>query len=128
MIVYTIVDSATWDRNRQADTAAGLESPEPGRVRSDIDTTRSPDIFAYPRQPFAGFRAVKERIVQTLMPGVPKGPPRVIANREQTFRAGRAPGVDGVNKVRPAADLIPATPVLQATPWYEYVPGYEYLS
>lgn len=117
MIAYTVLAAHGWDRNTMGDAAAGLERPEPGRVRVQYDRGHEPGAAPPARVGFQGLRATAalEKVLSTIMPGLPGRPASVIASRAQSNRSAQPPR----QPIKPAYTLTPILSVEQSPPWYE---------
>lgn len=119
MIAYSVLAAHQWDRNTMGDAAAGLEAPEPGRVRVQYDRGHEPGAAPPARVGFMGLRApaALEKVLSTLMPGLPGRPASVIASVPQSNRNAQP----ARNVIRPAYNLTPVLSVEQSAPWYEHL-------
>lgn len=115
MMLVASYAASQWDRNSQADTAARLERPDTAMIQR-LDPGGPPPVFTFPRMGFQGIRKELGRIVSTMMPGVPSGPPMVIARREGSY-AGRP----AVAKIKPASQLVAVVGVEQTAPYWDYL-------
>ena len=118
MIMISALHAApVWDRNRQGDTEAQLETAEPGTVITQYDAGHEPVTAPVARVGFQGLRAVTERIVHKVMPGLPMGPPILIASRSTPAAVGRA----AVTRITAAVVPLPVVSTEQQAPWYEHL-------
>ena len=119
MIAYTVLAAHEWDRDTMQDSTAGLEAKEPGRVYVRYDTGHEPGAAPPARVGFQGLRAVAavEKVLSTIMPGLPRMPASVIASRAQSNRNAQPPTMP----IRPAYSLTPVLSVEQSAPWYEHL-------
>lgn len=115
MMLVATYGASQWDRNTQADAEAGLQAPDP-KVVQRLDAGGPPPTFTFPRVGFQGIRKELQRIVSAVMPGVPSGPPVMIARRESSYS-----GRPAVAKIKPAAQLVPVVGIEQTAPYWEYL-------
>ena len=121
MIVIAALQAAPeWDRNTMGDTEANLEAVNPGQYVQGLDAGKEPGAAPPARVGFRGLRTPVslERFVSAFMPGLPEGPPIIIANRR---RPSSEPGQPAVMPVRSAVVPVQVVSTEQTAPWYEHL-------
>lgn len=119
MIAYTTLAAHEWELATMGDASAGLQAGEPGRVRVGYDSGKEPGAAPPARVGFQGLRgmAALEKVLSTIMPGLPGRPASIIATVPQQNRNAQK----AVNPIRPAYSLTPVLSVEQSAPWYEHL-------
>lgn len=121
MMLHSVDMTTVADAGRQPDTYhAGRPMVEPGQTDVTTYTGRDPDLFAFPRQPFAGLRLVLDRLVHhTMPPGRLNngGPGQAIVTNGEGYFTG-ATHLRDVNAQNRAVRTWQA--VAQPEPYYEY--------
>ena len=109
------------DAGRQPDTYhAGRPMREPDQHTDTTATGRDPDLFSYPRQPFAGLRLVLSRLTHGHMPPPGYnvgGPGQAIITNGQGYFTGRTADRDVGKQNRAVKNW---TGVAQPAPYYDY--------